>query len=118
MQMELVATNGMTTLGSTTGLTFLVGDGTGDAAMTFQGTLSNINAALNGTTYAPTSGYSGPAALQIVSADLGTTGTGGARRDPDFDTRTILTLVPCPPSVPASAPLQAPPPPAGRVYSV
>src|SRR3546814_18047623 len=107
MKMELVATNGMTTLGSTTGLTFLVGDGTGDAAMTFQGTLSNINAALNGTTYAPTSGYSGSAALQLVSDTLGNTGTGGAMTATDVVTIHVLPLATQPP---AATPLARPTP--------
>src|SRR3546814_13461710 len=108
MKMELVATNGMTTLGSTTGLTFLVGDGTGDAAMTFQGTLSTINAALNGTTYAPTSGYSGSAALQIVGDDLGNTSTAGAWTDNDIVTITVLATDTDPPVVTAIDRVDAP----------
>ncbi|MGY1426553.1 autotransporter domain-containing protein [Lysobacter sp. A289] len=116
MQVELVATNGLTTLGNAGGLTFLVGDGTGDAAMTFQGTLSNINAALNGTTYTPTSGYSGSASLQIVSDDLGNTGTGGAMTDTDVVTITVLELDTDPPEVTAIDRVDASPTNAGRVH--
>ena len=46
--------------------------------MTFQGTLTDVNTALNGMTYTPKLGYSGPATLTITSNDLGNTGSGGA----------------------------------------
>ena len=41
-----VGGQGRLTLAQTTGLTFTVGDGTSDAAMTFTGTVANVNAAL------------------------------------------------------------------------
>src|SRR3546814_16877718 len=84
--------------------------------MTFQGTLSNINAALNGTTYAPTSGYSGSAALQIVSDDLGNTGTGGAMTDTDVVTITVLALDTDPPVVTAIDRVAPSPTNAGSVH--
>src|SRR5207249_2888596 len=71
------------TLSGTTGLSFTVGDGTADSTMTFTGTLSNINTALNGMSFSPTSGFTGAASLQIVTNDQGNTGSGGALSDTD-----------------------------------
>ena len=48
LQVTLGASHGTLTLAALTGLTFTTGDGTGDAAMTFSGTLAAINAALDG----------------------------------------------------------------------
>jgi hypothetical protein len=79
----LTATNGVITLGSTAGLAFTVGDGTADPTMTFTGTVASINAALQGMTFVPTSGFSGPASLTIVTNDQGNTGSGGALSDTD-----------------------------------
>jgi len=47
---------GTFTLGQTTGLSFLIGDGTNDNAMTLNGSVADINAALVGLTYTPNSG--------------------------------------------------------------
>src|SRR5690606_19233259 len=65
-------------LGSTAGLSFAVGTGSGDATMTFQGTVAAINAALEGTTFAADADYFGPASLTITTDDLGNTGLGSA----------------------------------------
>ena len=48
VQVQLVSTNGATTLSGTTGLAFSVGDGTADATMTFTGTVAEVNTALAG----------------------------------------------------------------------
>jgi hypothetical protein len=62
-----------------TGLSFTAGDGTDDNHMQFSGTLANINAALNGMTFSPTSNYNaGGTYVQIGVTDLGNTGSGGA----------------------------------------
>ena len=87
-QVQLTATNGTITLPVTTGLTFSVGDGTSDATMTFTGTITNINLRLNGATFIPTTNFPtgsspGAASLQIVTNDLGNTGSGGAQSDSD-----------------------------------
>jgi CSLREA domain-containing protein len=80
-------TNGTLTLSGTSGLNFACpgcsGDGTADASMGFQGTLVNINAALNGMTFTPTLGFTGAATLTITSNDLGNTGSGGPLTDTD-----------------------------------
>ena len=76
-QVTLTTTHGTLSLSGTAGLTFTAGTGSGDATMTFAGTLSAINTALSGLTFTPTSNYTGSASVQIASDDLGNTGTGG-----------------------------------------
>ena len=83
VQVTLTATNGTLILNGTTGLTFSVGDGLADTTMTFTGTVANINSALNGLMFTPTSNYFGAASLQIVTSDIGNTGTGGTLTDTD-----------------------------------
>src|SRR5690606_22137103 len=68
---------GTITLASLAGLSFSVGDGTGDATMQFSGTQASINAALEGLRFAPAANYSGPAQLQLAVNDLGNSGAGG-----------------------------------------
>ncbi|MFV3370633.1 DUF4347 domain-containing protein [Pseudomonas sp. NY15435] len=84
LQVTLTVTNGLVSLGSLSGLSFLVGNGTGDATMTFVGNQADINNALAGMTFSPTSGYYGAASLQITTNDQGLSGSGGARTDTDF----------------------------------
>ncbi len=97
IQVTLTATDGTLTLSGTTGLNFgcggCAGDGTADATMTFQGTLTDINAALNGLTYTPNLGFSGPATLTITSNDLGNTGSGGALSDTDVVNIQVATEI-------------------------
>ncbi|MFO7905365.1 MAG: DUF4347 domain-containing protein [Pirellulaceae bacterium] len=78
VQVTLTATNGTFNLSGTNGLSFTTGDGTDDATMTFTGTISDINAALEGSTFVPTSGFTGTASLEMTTDDQGNTGTGGA----------------------------------------
>lgn len=89
MRMTLTASNGLITLSSISGLVFLVGSGSGDGTTTFEGTLSDINTALNGLTFNPTGGYNGSASIQIVSNDLGGSGSGGAQTDTDTIAITV-----------------------------
>ena len=77
VQVTLSVTNGTLALGGTAGLTFSNGRGTGDASMTFSGTLAELDAALDGLTYTPTAFYNGSAALMVGVDDLGNTGSGG-----------------------------------------
>ena len=83
MEVTLTGTNGRLTLGSTNGLTLLVGSGINDSVATFRGTLTAINTALEGLKFSPLNGYSGSASLQITTSDLGGTGTGGVQTDTD-----------------------------------
>ncbi|CAG0977976.1 hypothetical protein PLCT2_01737 [Planctomycetaceae bacterium] len=90
----LAAANGTVSLAALSGLTFSAGDGTADAAMTFAGTLTNINAALNGMTFTPTPAYLGAASLQIDTGDQGNTGDDATNLT---DSETIaLTVVELP----------------------
>ena len=88
VQVTLTATNGTLTLAGTAGLSFTVGDGTADATMTFTGTLSAINTALNGLAFAP--GTVGAASLRIMTNDLGFSGSGGAQSDDDTIAITVV----------------------------
>jgi Ca2+-binding RTX toxin-like protein len=84
VRVTLAATNGTLTLGGTSGLTFGAGDGMDDATMTFDGTIADINAALDDTVFTPTDAdYFGPASVSITTNDLGNTGTGGPQIDTD-----------------------------------
>jgi hypothetical protein len=69
LQISLNATNGVLSLSGIAGLSFSAGDGVSDATMAFSGTVTAINAALNGLTYMPTANYNGPAIIQIQSND-------------------------------------------------
>ena len=66
-------THGTLTLASTTGLT-LSGNGTASISIT-AGTITNINAALNGLVYRPGVNYAGPDTLTIVTNDGSSTDT-------------------------------------------
>ena len=89
MEVTLNATNGTVTLIGTTGLSFTVGDGTGDASMTFTGTINDINVALDGLSFDPTTSFIGAASLQIFTDDQGNTGTGGPLTDDDTINITV-----------------------------
>lgn len=75
--------DGTLTLGQTSGLTFFSGDGTADSAMQFQGTTSDINAALDGMSFTPTTNFFGTVELGISTNDLGNTGSGGSQSRSD-----------------------------------
>ncbi len=103
VRVTLTTTNGTLALNVTTGLTFLVGEGTGDMTMTFEGTLSDINEALNGLSFQPAANYYGPASVQIVTNDLGLSGGGGAQIDTDTVSVTVRLPVPTVSSVTSSS---------------
>jgi CSLREA domain-containing protein len=82
IRVTLTGTHGTVSLPSTTGLTFVTGDGTDDVTMSFNGTLATINARLNGLTFKPETGFATGqevASLQIISDDQGHNGDGGAK---------------------------------------
>lgn len=89
VEVTLNTNNGTLTLSGDAGLTFSTGDGTNDATTTFTGTISNINAALNGLNFSPNADYYGSANLQITTNDQGNTGTGGAKNDTDTVNITV-----------------------------
>jgi VCBS repeat-containing protein len=78
-KVSLAVSHGTLTLASTSGLTFTTGAGTNAPSMTFTGTLTNVNTALNGLRYIPTPAYSGADQLSISVDDQGKSGVDGAR---------------------------------------
>ncbi|WP_169724996.1 MBG domain-containing protein [Algoriphagus terrigena] len=94
VRLTLTATNGTLTLSGTVGLVFNIGDGTSDASMGMEGSISDVNNALNGLTFSPTSGYYGAAAVQISTNDLGNTGSGGPLTDTDEIQVTVNSINP------------------------
>ncbi len=88
VRVTLGVTNGKLTLSQTTGLTFTSG-GNGQSAMTFTGTLANINTALDGMRFDPNANYSVASQLTIITDDLGNTGSGGGKSDTDVVNITI-----------------------------
>jgi len=81
LEVTISVTNGTVSLNGVTGLSFSVGDGTADAAMQFTGTLADINAALDGMTFTPSADFNGGAAIDLLTDDLGNTGSGGSLTD-------------------------------------
>jgi hypothetical protein len=93
--LTLSVADGTLALGSTNGLTFTAG-ANGSSSMTISGTLANLNAALNGLVYTPTSGYSGPDSLHLSLTDPGDGLTGS-------DNVAITVNAPSPPTITAPA---------------
>jgi large repetitive protein len=75
LTITLTGTNGTVNLNGTAGLTGVTGQGTG--LVTATGTLTDLNTALNGLTFATTVGFAG-GSLQVQVNDNGNTGTGGS----------------------------------------
>lgn len=88
----LDATDGIITLGGITGLSFIVGDGTSDSTMEFEGTIVDINSAMNGMRYNPNTGFEGSAMLSIESNDFGFSGSGGPQTDTDTVSISVLPI--------------------------
>ena len=86
-RVTLSASNGTLTLSTTAGLTFSQGDGTGDAAMTFTGTLAAINVALDGLIFLPSPNVTGASSLTITTLDQ--VGPTGGQVDTDTVSITI-----------------------------
>jgi len=70
----LTVADGLLSLGTTTGLSFTSGDGTGDMTMVFSGTIAQINAALATLTFQPNANFTGSSTIQIATTD----GNGGS----------------------------------------
>ena len=77
VELTITANHGIVSLGRLSGLTFSVGDGAEDDVMTFRGTIADINAALDGLTYAPDSNFHGVGGFDLAVNDLGNSGSGG-----------------------------------------
>ena len=81
IELTLTATNGTVTLAGTTGLS-ITGGADGSATVTVQGSLTDLNNALDGLIFAPTAGYFGSASLQVATNDLGQSGAASPRATP------------------------------------
>jgi len=92
VEVSLNVTNGRITLATTANLTFSVGTGTDETAMTFTGTVADINAALDGLVFEPTPDFNGSAFLSVSVNDLGNSGLGGPLTDLDFATITVTAV--------------------------
>jgi Ca2+-binding RTX toxin-like protein/plastocyanin len=79
VKVTLSVTNGLLTLSNTTGLSFILGDGIADKAITFTGTLTNVNNALNNLVYRGNSNFNGSDSLSLIVDDQGNTGIGGSK---------------------------------------
>lgn len=87
VQVTLSSQNGILQLGSTANLTSFSGDGTN--TITLEGSLVNINAALEGLRFSPTTDFQGNGSITVTTNDLGNTGIGGAKSDTDTFTITV-----------------------------
>ncbi|HTU25247.1 MAG TPA: hypothetical protein VMF30_07610, partial [Pirellulales bacterium] len=97
IQVSLSVAHGTLSLASTAGLNFSLGTGTGNAAMTFTGNATDVNAALAGLSYSAGSGFTGTDKLVI---SVGTPG-GSA---PVSDSVSICVQPGPAPTVPISLP--------------
>lgn len=86
IRVKLTAGHGTLTLANTAGLT-VTGDGSGLVIMF--GTVTAINAALDGLIYDGDTGYIGTDTLILTANDLGNSGTGGVLTDSDSVTITM-----------------------------
>jgi len=85
----LTVGHGTLSLSSSSGLTFLTGDGTNDATMTFSGSLNDINVALLNLSYKGNLNFNGSDQLTLVTQDRGNTGSGGEK----ITTSTVAIVV-------------------------
>ncbi|NJO17066.1 MAG: hypothetical protein HC877_15395 [Thioploca sp.] len=76
------------TLNHTDNLTFNSGDGQDDSQLVIVGKLADLKAALQGITFTPTPNFNGEASLEMISDDLGHTGS-SAKQDQDKMTFTV-----------------------------
>lgn len=94
MTVTLTATNGRLTLGSLTGITLILGTGVNDAALMFEGTRANLNAALQTLSFKSASNFLGSASLTIETNDNGNSGGGGAKTDTDVISISVIPVNP------------------------
>ena len=78
LQLSLSVAHGSLSLGTTTGLSFITGNGSSGSSMSFNGSQSAINTALATLQYRPNGDYNGADGLNLLVSDLGNSGSGGA----------------------------------------
>ena len=89
IRVTLQAHHGTLTLATTGGLATITGNGT--ASVDLNGTLAQVNAALEGLTYRAAAGYAGSDALRIRTNDRGNSG-GGSEIDDDTIALYVLPV--------------------------
>lgn len=104
LRIQLSVDDGSLTLSSKTGLVFLAGTGTADAAMTFKGSIDNINAALEGLEFVHGDNHSGICTVTIEATDFSASGPGGPITSTDMV--AISVLMPAGPPISGDAFLQ------------
>jgi hypothetical protein len=102
LRMTLSTSHGKLSLSQVAGLAFTTGTGTADSTMTFTGSLTDINAALNGLTYTPNTGTIGSESIQISANDLGNTVVGTPQTGSRTQSVIVLNAAPTV-AVPAAA---------------
>ncbi|BAZ40116.1 hypothetical protein NIES4101_60770 [Calothrix sp. NIES-4101] len=80
IQVTLTASNGNLTVATTQDVK-VEGNTTGNLVL--EGTVTGINALLNGLSFKPTKNFNGDSKIQIVTNDFGNTGIGGDLKDED-----------------------------------
>ena len=89
VQVSLSVDHGTLNMSEKQGLVFAYGDGVDDTAMTFTGSLADVNAAIDSLQFTPYANYMGTANLRITTNDLGNSGIGG----PKSTTKTLVINV-------------------------
>jgi len=69
--------NGTLAVSPSPGIRFVIGTSSGGNVISIQGTLSSVNAALDGLVFTPDSGFWGKTSLHVEVNDLGNDGAGG-----------------------------------------
>ena len=94
MQITLESSDGILSLGSTSGVTFVEGDGIEDERIVFKATLADGNAALQGMTYSPNPNPTTVGRIFFAVDDQGNSGNGGILSAADTLTINIDKLPP------------------------
>jgi hypothetical protein len=71
VSLTLTSTDGVMTLSGETGLVFAAGTGTGDSTMTFSGSLTDLDNALEGMIFTPQANFNGAATVQVTINEVG-----------------------------------------------
>jgi hypothetical protein len=79
LRVTITPSSGTFSLSTGNGLTFSAGDGVDDPVMMFAGSLSAVNAALEGASYMPALNQVGEVIIQFAADDQGASGLGGPR---------------------------------------
>ncbi|MBF2026024.1 MAG: tandem-95 repeat protein [Oscillatoriales cyanobacterium C42_A2020_001] len=88
----LSAGNGVLSLGRTTGITFLTGDGTQDETIAFRGGQDVTNFVLQSLIYRSDNNFRGTDTISVTISDGGNTGLGGALSDAGVITLSVAPV--------------------------